>query len=170
MLWQMLEVDSVGVYCGSVSSLALAAAATDIWELRAGTGVRVCLIDLIVSGIATAAGASVLQLVSRSTQDTGGTSADVVPKPIIPGAPACVSVIRSYTANPSVGTLVATYWSGRLILPTALAASAVLATQTVSSFAKPWIRAGQSFSLNLAGVTIAGGSLDISCAFAEFPS
>jgi hypothetical protein len=87
---------------------------------------RVTITRLTLSTVQTTAGMNAWQLVKRSTANTGGTSATVPAIPLDDSYPAATAVVRSYTANPTAGTLLGALWSGRVAAPapaTALAGS-----------------------------------------------
>jgi hypothetical protein len=81
---------------------------------------------------------------------------------------AATAVIKIFTANPTTGTIVAAIRSRRIPIGSTVS----LINPTLFDFgenSKPIILAGvaQTLCLNLAGVTVTGGSLDVEIEFTE---
>jgi hypothetical protein len=86
----------------------LVGVAGDIVTLTGVAGKVVKLTRVAFSGVATAASATDLTLVKRSTADTGGTGAGMTAVPHDPENAAATAVVTSYTAAPTPGTAVGT--------------------------------------------------------------
>jgi hypothetical protein len=93
-------------YAGSITGLVPVAG--DILTFTAPTvqGRLMKLIRLSVTAVATAASVADLILVKRSTVDTAGTGAGVSTTPYDPQSAAASTIVTSYTAAPTPGTLI----------------------------------------------------------------
>ena len=106
-------------YSHARSTFTIAATPTDIAILNGGAGKTVRILRIELDALCTAATASALevQLIKRSTANTGGTSTGS-PTPVAhdSGDPAGVSALTCYTANPSaVGTSLGIIRDGKII-------------------------------------------------------
>lgn len=95
-------------YGGSVSGLV--GVTGDILTFTAPTtyGKVMRLIRICTTAVATAATDTVLTLLKRSTLDTGGTGTAVATCPYNPGGNTATTVVTSYTAAPTPGTIIGT--------------------------------------------------------------
>lgn len=130
-------------YRATVIGLAPASSATDILTISGKSGGPVLLRSIKCSGISTAAATAILQVIKRSTLDTGGTSAAMTAVRLNAKQPAAGATLKSYTANPgALGTAIGTVDAGYLTTNT-LASSAVNNTGIVFDFTNQnlWIDA-----------------------------
>lgn len=160
-------------FFAAISSLAVAASATDFFTITGAQGKRVTINRISFSGIATSATAIPLMLIKRSTANTGGTSTPV------PGVNADSSMnmqpaasVLAYTANPgALGTAVGNVNAARVILSTASASvgSAPVEFNFERMYHKPVIlnNASEVLALNYSGTTAAGNAVDIMIAWTE---
>ena len=150
-------------YSASMVAVSVAALASDIMTLTGGTGALVKVVRVVVSGIATAAGAFDVLLVKRSAANSGGTAAllDIVPRDSNSATPAAIA--RSYTANPTVGTGLGTVAAARITVTTAAGAigNAPQAFELLGPQSQPVALrgSGEVLALNLNATTITGGSI-----------
>lgn len=152
-------------YSASVTGLALAAAATDIFTLTGSASKTVRITRIQVSGIATAASAVDLVLVKRSTADTGGTATNPTVVPNDSADAAGTAVVAAYTANPTTGALVGPVRSRKVTLTTAAGGLTSVTTifDSGQQSGKPITLRGvaQQLALNFNGATVAGATLNI---------
>jgi hypothetical protein len=148
-------------YSCAISGFTPAATPTDIWAL-VGSATRVVrLLRLVITGMATAADSRDIQLIKRTTDNTGGT----IVNPAIPlhdsNDGAVTAVLRQYTANPSgLGTSVGVARAERLNLGAAGAAGRIpwdFATRA----SKGLVLRGTSqlYVLNWAGASVPAGTV-----------
>lgn len=143
------------------ANITVAAAATDIAILPGNASNTVYVTKIVISGIQTTAGSALVQLVKRSTANTGGTSAAMTAI-AHESSDTPVSAPLSYTANPTVGTPVGTVRSQYVGLGSATIASGAV-TWVFGELGK-WITlsgVAQGLSINLNGATITGGVISI---------
>ncbi len=147
-----------------------AATPTDVFIIK-GSATRVIRVkSLTVSGISTVAGHIPLALIRRSTAPTGGTPVALTPgaHDIIDGA--ATAIPSYYTANPTLGTLVAILHNQRLALAPAASSTDRLAFQFSWINEKAIVLRGVNdyFCLNMAGATLpAGTAIDIDALWTE---
>lgn len=143
------------------ANITVAAAATDIAILPGNATNTVYVTKIVVSGIQTTAGSALIQLIKRSTANTGGTSGAMTAV-AHESSDTPVSAPLSYTANPTVGTPVGTLRSQYLGLGSATIASGAV-TWVFGELGK-WITlsgVAQGLSINLNGATITGGVISV---------
>lgn len=159
-------------YSASATALAPAATATDIFEIKGSATKTVRITRIQITGVATAAGTYDVQVVKRSTANTGGTSTAPTAVPHDSADAAATAALKAYTANPTLGTAVGTMRAQKATVGTA-ATSAVPCVPVVLEFGKDNVRAcvlrgiAESLCVNLNGVTITGGLLDVDCSWTE---
>lgn len=101
-------------YIAGFTSVASAANATDLITI-VGSATKIIRIKrVVISAIATDDSNAVIQLVKRSTNNTGGTSTSLNRVPLDSQNAAATATVRAYTANPTLGTLVGLLASSRL--------------------------------------------------------
>lgn len=101
-------------YIAGFTSVASAANATDLITI-VGSATKIIRIKrVVISAIATNDSNDVIQLVKRSTGNTGGTSTSLNIVPLDSQNAAATATVRAYTANPTLGTLVGLLASSRL--------------------------------------------------------
>lgn len=151
-------------YSAAIQGLAPAASATDIFTLTGSASMTVRLLRVRVSGIKTTAGAAVdFQLLKRSTADTGGTSTAPTIIPYDKNSPAATAVVAAYTANPTAGTSVGLLAVDNIFIPLATAAGGLIDWNFGNRPGQAIVLRGAADQacLNLNGVTIGGGALDV---------
>lgn len=168
-------ISAVGIiakatYSASFTALAPAASATDFATItgNANTTVKVTHVDC--TGIATTEGIATVELLTRSTANTGTAAANPVAVPHDSNDAASQAAVATYTTNPSVlGTLVGPIRYGKLLLP--LATSTVTIPSPVSwdfgNFgSEPIVLRGATavLALNGAAATFPAGTA-LSCSF-----
>lgn len=160
-------------YSAATGAFSSVASATDIFEIRGAADKRIRVINLVVSCSQTTGGEAVIKLLKRSTADSGGTSANATKVPHSSKFPASTATVKSYTANPTTGTLVGAVFSGKVYIPAT--------TEVIQPFVEfnleqlygapvTLFDATESLVVNLNGVTITGGSFDITVTWIEEPT
>jgi hypothetical protein len=158
-------------YSASITALAPAASATDIFEIAGSATKTIKVTRLQISGTAAAAGAYDFVLLKRSTANSGGTSSAPAVVPHDANDAAGTAVVKAYTANPTLGTLVGNIRAAKGTVTTA--AGAIPNVPTQFNFGE---REGkeitlrgtaQVLALNLNAATMTGGSLNIDIEWTE---
>lgn len=161
-------------YSATITGLAPAASATDFLTVTGVANHIVRVTRAECSGTATAAGAATVVALVRSSADSGGTSTTLTAVPADSSDGAAGATVKSYTANPTAGTLVGNVRADYLGL--AANASAVAAAPLVWDFGpRPATRLGvvlrganQVFALNGNGASFpAGTALNCSVEWVE---
>lgn len=115
---------TVATYSASANFTVAALLATDIFTIL-GSGTKTIQVRRItVSGINTANTNALINIIKRSTADSGGTSTVLTNVPQDSNNAAATATVRSYTVNPTLGTAVGTVDSQYIFFP-ALASSNV---------------------------------------------
>lgn len=166
------EVLNRSTYSASITALAPAASATDIFTIIGSATKTVRITRIQISGVATAAGTFDVVLVKRSTADSGGTSTSPTIVPHDSSDSAATAVVKAYTVNPTLGTLVGNLQARSITLTTA-------ATPAIPNILQEFLfelrgekaivlrGVAQQLAINLNAQTITGGLLDISISFTE---
>lgn len=156
---------SIATYAAGITGLTTALLATDIFTVTgsATTVVRVTGLGVSANG---SAGANVnLAIIKRSSAHTGGTSATVTAVPYDSNDAAATAVARSYTVNPTVlGTAIGNIRvAEQFVSGVVTAGSGVIEWDFGVRPSKPVVLRGTSqlLCVNLAGVTVTGGSYNI---------
>jgi len=182
------EVTVVGAtntasYAATFVGLVGVAAATDIVTITGATNRVVKVARITISGIATAAAVADVQIVRRTTANTGGTSGSVTPVQrgdllrdtsgnIV--SYAAQATVLTYTANPTLGT--ATAPSGGTLAAAKMSigtASGTTSTPLVFDFTAPGMSqptlrgAADVLAINLNGGTYAGNAYTGTIEFTE---
>jgi len=155
-------------YTCSVSGLAVAASATDIF-LITGSATKVIKIKkFIISGTQTTSGSISILINKRSTDNTGGTFSNPAIVPFDSSYPTATAVVRAYTANPTaLGTLVGMVKIRKLCLPVAAGNGSPVDTY-VEEFDLLALRGvTEVLAFNLNATTITGGSINLSIEWEE---
>jgi hypothetical protein len=166
-------------YSAAKQGLVPVATPTDVWTIigSASKIVRVLRIEIVVTSTAATGAAIDVLLLRRSTADTGGTSSTTAFIPHDSLDPAATAVFTTYTANPTLGSIIGVALRATKIMPT-------LATSTATDFPLPdrasWdfgsrpgkgivLRgAADTLAINLNSVSLAAGaSMNIACEITE---
>ena len=148
-----------------------ASAATDIVEIIGGSK-KVLVNKIVISGTATADSYPTVSIIKRSSVATGGTSNTETSVPHDATDVAATAVIKSYSANPTVGTTVGSIRKLNIpLINTAPSAVSMVYPYeiTLSDLGKAvWLNSNtQTLCLNLGGTTITGASINVSIEFTE---
>jgi hypothetical protein len=117
-------VATFGSYCAVSSPFTPGITPTDVFAIVGSATKTIDVVRMAITTVQTTAGMNAWSIVKRSTASTGGTSAVVTAVPVNDSMPAASAVVRQATANPTLGTLIGSVWSGRV--PSPVASSAVL--------------------------------------------
>lgn len=154
---------------GQVGLVAVAAA-TDIFTITGAAGRKIKVLRIEVSGIATAASTQPYSVLKRTTANTGGT-ATVLSPATHDGTAVPAAVVRTYTANPTTGTLQGIVQAKRGTLLTVAAASPASPTSfdftTLGSKFPTLNSENDVLALNFNGATAAGNALDVFATWTE---
>ncbi len=163
-------------YSATVEGLVPAATPTDVFTITGSATKTVYIHKITVNGTRTAHAHDLVILNKRSTANTGGTSVVRTAVPHDSTNVAATATVRSYTANPTVGTLVGNIYSSRISFPVQTPANA----QGNGGAVVPWVWDSghdgqpivlrgitQQVGINLNSVTITGGLLNISIEWSE---
>lgn len=151
-------------------SVVPATAATDIFQLRGSASTTVEITKIVISGTQTTGGMANFIIAKRSTVNSGGTSSASVMVPHISSDAAATAVGAIYTANPTTGTLVGNIEILSIPLSAITGITNNIVERRFGQNSKPIILSGvaQALVLNLNGITLAGGSINIAVEFTEY--
>lgn len=150
-----------------------AASATDVATLTGGAARLVLPKRVIITGIQTTGGQVEMFLIKRSAADTGGTTAAGTVVPHDAAFPPSLATVLAYSANPgALGAAVGNLRRDRVMIP---------AAASVAIGGIEWVfgdRSGevalrgiaQQLAVNLNGVTVAGGVLNVTFEWDEYPA
>lgn len=150
-------------------NVAPASSATDIAVLPGNATNTVIVTQIMMSCTQTTAGIQTVQLIKRSSADSGGTSSSMTAVPLDSNDSAAVSAPLVYTANPTTGTAVGN-------IDTELIGMMAPATATPNDiyFWRPAMGqsvvlrgTAQQLALNLNSTTISGASCDVNFQWIE---
>lgn len=159
------SMSAPATYSAAITGLVVAAAATDVFTLLGSATKIVRVRQFSVSGTAGTALVANVQVIKRSTANTGGTSTAPVAVPNDSASPAATAVALAYTANPTTGTLVGVARTQKLLfdVTTGAGASASADYETHANGHRPLTLRGvaETLAINLAGVTLNTPSVNI---------
>lgn len=161
----------VPTYSASTDSVAIAAAATDVWCLRGSATKTVFVQGVRISGTASANTVLTALLVKRRTANTG-TSTAITAVPHDSNDPAATASAVSYTTNPTVGTPVGPIRSQELVLSGGsspnLVVQFVVYQFSVYIGKVPTLHGtNEQLCVNLNGQTVSGGAITIDYEWTE---
>lgn len=90
------------------AAVVLAASATDVFTITGSASKTIRVNRIAVTGKATAASVFAVDLSKRSTANTGGTSSAATAVPHDSASAAASATVLSYSANPTLGSLIGT--------------------------------------------------------------
>lgn len=154
-------------YSSAVLSLVPAALATDVFTLTGSATKTVNAIRLTLSGTQTTLGTVALQIVKRSSANTGGTFTTPAVVSHDSGNAVGTAVVRAYTANPTaLGTLVGPVLTAREVVA---GATSVTDSRLVTYDLHPMVLrgTGELLALNFNGATVTGGNFALVWSWSE---
>jgi hypothetical protein len=169
----VLAVNTEGTkksYGAAIVGFTPAATATDFFQILGSGSLVVRVTRITISGIATAAASIDIQLVKRTTANTGGTQVAATMAAYDSNDAGATAVVNSYSANPSVlGTSAGNIRGAKLNLGAAGAAGSIVWDFTTRNAKAVVLRgAAQSLALNWNGAAVPSGtSVDIDIEWTE---
>ena len=157
-------------YSVVVSNVPPAALATDILTIYGSATKTISIINVIISGVQTTASQALFLLIKRSTANTGGTSTAPTKLAYDTNDTTATASVLLYSANPTtLGTILGNIRGDRVFLPGAATASDAQGIDWMFTGGKNAVLRGvaQGFAVNLAGVTITGGSINVTIEWTE---
>lgn len=157
-------------YSAASTGIASATLATDIFTLTGSATKQVRVTRIHIDGTQTTTGTINVLLLKRSTANSGGTSATVAAVPHDSASAAATAVARSYTANPTLGTLVGAVRSDKVLIgSTTTAGDEMVYDFGGSSLTQAIVLRGTAevLAVNLNATTATGGSFNISMEWIE---
>ena len=161
-------------YSYALGGLAVATGGTDVavLELPLSAANRIVrLRQLQISGTASATNSYVLNVIRRSTLNSGGTRSTPTPVPRDSRLDPAYAVLGLYTANPAtLGTVVGPMDGGRLTLATSGGNTLDrlnLQYSWLNDMAPVLRNPGECFALNFNGMLPSGAAIDLSITWSE---
>jgi len=158
-------------YSAVANGFVCAAAATDIFTIIGSATKTIKIVRIGISGTTTAgSGLSVsCVFVKRSTANTGGTSVVDTNVPFDSNNAAATAVVKHYTANPTLGTIVGNVLGRRLTVNTVGALNDPFVFQYSNATDQPLTLRGvtEQLSINFSGATITGPVITASVEWIE---
>jgi hypothetical protein len=158
----ILAIDSESTkatYSVGTSGFTPAATATDFFMIIGSASKTVRVRRIAVAGIATAASNIAINLIKRSTANSGGTAASLTIPPHDANSAAASAVVSTYSVNPTTGTSIGNVRSGNLNLGAAGAAgSLVWEFSNMNDQAVVLRGVAQALVLNWGGAAVPGGT------------
>lgn len=158
-------------YSAAVIDAATGLLATDIFTITGSATKTIRVLEIVVSGTRSTAAETDVLVLKRSTANSGGTSTTPTAVPNDSNDAAATATVRSYTANPTTGTLVGVVRSVSIDLAATNlnSGSSSIHVWDFRHVGQPPTLRGTSevLAVNLNGVTITGSSLDISIEWTE---
>lgn len=169
LLWAGIAGAAAEAYSASILSLVPAAAATDIFTITGSATKTVRVTEVNLQCTETTAGAVAVQLVKRSTADTGGTSSAPTRVPHDSTSPAATATVLAYTANPTTGTLVGPVRATRenWLAPASVANAPRMPFTLYNGVPVVLRGVNEVLAVNLNGVTVTGGNCALWTAWTE---
>jgi hypothetical protein len=168
-----IESSNKAAYKATITPVTPPATPTDIVNLCGSATKTVRIKKITLGATQTTQGINDWYLVKRSTANTGGTSTTITPVPLDSAFPASTTVLRRYTANPTLGTLVGNLSIENILSPVVApgSSSATNYTPHTWDFANdPLVLhgTGECVAINLNGVALpAGLSVNTTFTFTE---
>lgn len=145
----------------AISVWSPAATPTDVFLIKGSATKLVRVREIVITGTNTLNTNIAMSIIKRSTDDTGGTSSTLSATPMDSTSAAATATVRSYSANPTVGTQVGTpVRSQYIFLPALTSQNAIEKADLVfgsnASQAVVLRGASECLAVNLGGAMIGG--------------
>lgn len=142
------------------SALSLAGAPTDVINMQGSATKTIRITKIFLSANATFAAIIPVQMIRRSAANTGGTSTTPTIAKHDTTNVAATAVVRTYTANPTVGAVVATLVARKMIVSSGTNTPVDLEEQFADRPAQTIVLRGTSdfISISFGGTTVNTGS------------
>lgn len=160
----------IPTYAATAIGLVTAASATDIFTITGSATKIIKVHKITITATRTTSTTTDIQLVKRSTANSGGTSTNPTRVPNDSLNPSATATINAYTANPTTGTLVGSFRAEKEFINVAgTGPSDRIGWLTDVLAIQPWVLRGinEVMAVNLNGVTITGPSFDIYIVWTE---
>jgi hypothetical protein len=146
-----------------------AASATDVLTIIGSASTTVMVTRVVISGTQTTGGLVLTKLIKRTAVNTGGTSGAVTSAKHETADAAATAVVNNFSANPSGLGAGVTVRSQAVPVPGVTATTSDIVVFDFGDKGKPIVLAGvaECLAINLNGVTVTGGSLNIDIEFTE---
>jgi hypothetical protein len=161
---------AAATYSAAATAVTPAATATDLFTITGSATKSVRIFRVRIDGTQTTTGTVNILLVKRSTANSGGTSSTLSSIPHDASSSAATAVVRSYTANPTLGTAVGTIRSDKVLVPAVTALGDELSYVFGESVGTQPIvlrGTGEVLAINLNATTVTGGSFNASVEWVE---
>ena len=112
-----VNYDKLNTYAASSAAFTPGATPQDVFTITGSSSSIIYVLKMGISTTQSTAGVNAWYLAKRSTANTGGTSSNLAEINFNSGNSAPTSIVLSYTANPTAGTLVGNVWSGHINSP-----------------------------------------------------
>lgn len=154
-------------YTAVVKTVASASAATDLFTISGSATKIIRIRDFVLFGGQTVGSLVPINIIKRSTANTGGTSTTGTAIPFSSSDAAATAVVTAYTANPTTGTSL-----GNLSYETPFVANLQDQLFEYNFNLVPYQvytlnSAAESIAINLAGATLTGGSFSLKMTWTE---
>jgi chemotaxis protein CheY-P-specific phosphatase CheC len=169
----IINATKKNTYGASSVNFVAASAATDIFTIVGAAGKKIKIIHISVSATQTNRSRENILLVKRSTLNTGGTSTVLTNVPFDSTQSAATATVRSYTANPTLGTSIGTIQAEKITIGSLNGNNSMSEQDLVFEFgendSKEIILNNQneSLSVNLNGVTLLNNQFTIDAKWIE---
>lgn len=155
-------------YQATFSGAVTATTPTDVFTIAGAAGRKVIIKHLYVYGEQTTAGSLKVNLIKRSTLNTGGTSTILTSVPVDSSQAASIATLRAYTINPTLGIAVGTLATRFVRLNTAGSVPAPLEFNSNNKFRDITLNSGtELLALNFNSTSIAGNNMAIYIVWTE---
>lgn len=157
-------------YSASIANVVVATTPTDVFTITGSATKTVRIMQVRISGTETTGTVRDFDLVKRSTADSAGTSTTVTVVPHDSSSAAGTAVVKSYTANPTLGSSVGILKSDAWEVPLANSASAnaVLVWDFGLNFQEIVLRGtSEMAAINFEGVTMTGNAMNFTITWEE---
>jgi hypothetical protein len=156
-------------YSASIVGLVPVASCTDLFTITGSASKTVRVSRITVTATQTTSGQIDVALIKRSTANSSGTSTSPTVIPHDSNSAAGSATIRAYTLNPTLGNTVGTMKARKVFVGSTVANSDEFITDFGVRNSQAIVLRGTSqvLSVNLNGVTITGGSFNISVEWTE---
>lgn len=163
------RANTLATYGAGSVGLATATAATDVFTITGSATKTVKITYIEISGTSTLGASVDIELIKRSSADSGGTSTSVVVVPVDSNSAAGTATVLRYTANPTLGTNLRSVRAARYAFPTAGSANQSLIWNFGGLPSEPPTLRGtsQQFAINFNATTVGGASISIAVEWTE---
>ena len=172
LLVRNIENTPKKTYSAAVTNFNYANNGTDIFSITGSATKTIRIKHISVDGTRTTATNVSVQLVKRSTANTGGTPTTITSVPWDSNFATATATVRTYGTNPTTGTLVGILHSEKMHMPTATSAGGDELTFTFhvegGNMSDVVLRGtNEVLAVNMNGVTATGNSMNIDIVWTE---